>query len=604
MSLSSATEVDKEQDLISKLRQMFQQARDHKRGRYDQWMRNYKLVNNKMGSQTASNWAPSPRDSEIYPTLSALVAWMTDQSTIIDCTPYSDPGSLYYTFISGLANDLSAVLYSTWQVEDFEAQIKLVLWDAFIYGIGIFKNVWDNSLDDGYGNAMLKRVDPWSFYPDPDATSMEDAEYFVEARRMSYDELERRFPDKSAVLEASNSSGLDQIDERPTIFNDQSKKPKANPGALPSGQGRWSTPRTGPRTEVFPNQTVVVYEYWVRENRDWLDDDEGVTKDKAEKDRDNPKDPPQLAERHVEDAWRVIVLANGVILMDEWADELWSHKQHPYERYVFDDTGEFYGIALVDHLAYPQIYINRLLTALQYNAELTGNPIFIDSANSGLSRVGIINKPGQRLTVTGAAAMQNKPDWLTPPSMPQQVMDLVTFWISRLENTSGLSAIVRGATPNSRNSEGVMSSIQEAAFVRIRSALRNLEKTLERSAIKVADLIIDNFTEPRFLAIVGQTGELSTMALHARHFYSPSDGGATPLKFVIQIRAGASMPTSRQARMAEADQLFALQAIDDQALLEAHQYPHIPEILERKYNKIQAGLMGGTGARQRAGRKS
>ena len=76
----------------------------------------------------------------------------------------------------------------------------------------------------------------------------------------------------------------------------------------------------------------------------------------------------------------------------------------------------------------------------EQNAELIGNPIFVESANSGTSRVPIINKPGTRLTISGVQAMNNKPDWLTPPSMPPLIMDLVEFWIRRI-------AVIRGRSP-------------------------------------------------------------------------------------------------------------------------------------------------------------
>lgn len=584
--------------VVNKLSSMFIRSRDARRSRYDRWMRNYRLVNNQMGTTGVSSWMPGPRDSEIYPTLSSLIAWMTDNNTMVDCIPAADPHSDYYNYASNIANDLTNILYTNWQVEDYIAQEKMMLWDAVMYGVGIFKCIWDGDKDGGKGNAMMLRVDPWSFYVDPDATSLDDMEYCCEVRRMSYDEYERRYP-KAAGVEPSGSPTL-PFDEKPNQngqAQSQGGQPYANAGQLPtsgtygslgaSGVGNFGRPTSAPNYRSKEG-TVVVYEFWCRENEEWTDDYSDIPK----ADRPEP-------ETHVASRWRVLVMCQGKIVMDEYADDLWSHASHPYERFVFDDIGEFYGIALVDHLAYPQIYINRLLTMVQFNAELIGNPIFIEPANSGTARTPIINKPGSRLQVTGAAGMANPPAWLNPPQMPPFIMDLVNFWIMRIENTSGLSAITKGGAPAQRNAEGVIQSVQEAAFVRIRSALQNLEKTLERAAYKVADLIIDNFNEPRIMAIVGPDGNKTALALFAKHFWTPGRDGSEPLKYMIQCRAGASLPTSRQARIAEADKLYAMGTIDDQALLEAHQYPHIPEILQRKYQKIMQGLFNPPGARQR-----
>lgn len=598
----AATETYKDNDLelVSKLRKLFLAARDHRRGRHEIWNRNWRLVNNRMNTIGIASWQPGPRSSELYPTLSAIVAWMLDNNIAIDAIPAADPHSPFYGYQSALSNDLSAILYTNWIVEDYQFSEKLAIWDCLVYGIGIFKVLWDQERAGGLGNAMLTRVDPWSFYPDPQATSLEDMQYCIEARRMSLDEIERRYPDSHLAVEAS-AGGDNTLDERPEMTQESSQQPYANAGQIPgSGTmgglgasviGRFGRPTRPKGTDT--DKGVVVYEVWLRENEVWYDDYS-----------DMPKAQQPEEQKHVTSRWRVVVMAKGEILMDEYAEDLWSHAQHPYERYVADDVGDFYGIALVDHLAYPQIYINRLLSMLQQNAELIGNPIFVEASNSGTSRVPIVNRPGQRLTLSGVQAMNNKPDWLTPPNMPPMIMDLVQFWIQRIENTSGLSAITKGASPNQRNAEGVINSIQEAAFVRIRASLANLETTLEKCTRKLADLVIDNYDQKRIMAIIGPDGEKTAMVLFKNHFMMQSDGKDIPLEYIIQVRAGSSAPTSRQSRIGEADKLYTLGVIDDQAVLEAHQYPHIEELLKRKYEKQMKGLIGagGAGARQRAGR--
>jgi hypothetical protein len=77
--------------------------------------------------------------------------------------------------------------------------------------------------------------------------------------------------------------------------------------------------------------------------------------------------------------------------------------------------------------------------------------------------------------------------------------------------------------------------------------------------------------------------------LAAKHFWSPSiHGKQAPLKFSLLVMAGADNPTSRQARIAEADALFALQAIDRPALLAQHAFPHWQDIEQRMEKKEMA----------------
>ena len=578
--------------LVSRLRQLFLAARDARKPRQDNWNRNLRLLHNKLQTSGISSWQPQPKSSEIYPTVSAIVAWMMDNNISVDCIPAADPGSQIYPFLSKLANDLSAVLYTNWVVEEYNKAVKLALWDSAIYGIGIFKTIWDNERAGGLGNALLTRVDPWSFFPDPYATSLDNMNFCCEVKRMTLEEIERRYPDAHGDL--TNASGMDvQFEEKPKVGSANANVMMANPGQLPgsgtfgnlgpSTIGNFGQPHNR-RDFVDADKTIFVYEYWLRENEVWYDEEE---------------------EKHVMSRWRVVVMAHGQILLDEYADDLWTYGGHPYDCVLFDDVGDFYGISLVDHLSQPQIYINRLLSMLQQNAELIGNPIFMESSNAGTSRVPIINRPGQRLTISGTAAMQNKPDWLRPPDMPPGILELVQYWGSRIENISGLSAITKGATPSQRNAEGVINSIQEAAFVRIRSTIANLEAALESALSKNADLIIDNYDQKRVMAIVGPDGEKTAAVLFAHHWHIPSKDGDIPMEYQVQIRAGSSTPTSRQARIAEADKLYGMGALDDQAVLEAHQYPHIDENLQRLYEKRQKGLLGGAGpaSRQRSARK-
>jgi hypothetical protein len=522
---------------------------------------------------------PQPRDSQVYPVCAALVGWMMDQKVSFEITPSSDPKAPAYIFWSSLANDLERVMATNWLLEGYHRSDRLVVWDAITYGAGIYKSVWDGSAADGLGNARLVRADPWAFYPDPAATSMEDMDYCVEVRRMSWDEFERRYPDARTVTEASSFiSGSEPMDRRPDLGMDTDRAPKANLGALPGGNIRWSGPRPG--RDYTADDGVVVYEFWLRENRTKEDD----------------ADPDGV---DVVDGWRLVVVANGQVAMDELAGDLWDCGRHPYTRYAFDDMGEFWGTSLVEHLAHPQIYLNRLLTALQHNAELTGNPIFIDPSNSGLDRVGIVNRPGQRLRVntsamTGGASAG--PQWLTPPSMPDGVRQLVEYWGGRMKSIAGLEAF---DMPRERQGERTVHQAQEAAFVRVRDAIRGREAALSEAGNLLAQLIVENYDAPRMTAIVGAQGEKTALALVGRHFWNATPEGAMPLRFSLQIQAGSSRPTNRAQRAGEAQTLRALGAIDLLSMLQMMEVPNAEEIYKRLQAEAQAGIQPAS-ARQRA----
>lgn len=571
-------------ELAGRVRLLFMQARAARRPRVAKWNRSYRILRNRTWSATRDAWMPTPEVPEIYPIIAACVGWQTDQRPAWQVTPWSQPNTPYYEFYNSLANDLEVCMDSTWDINEGEAEVEQAVWDGYIYGTGIFKTCWDGSLDRGQGNAVVKRIDPYTFYPDPQATSMKDSNYFIEARTMSLQEVDRRWPGKM-----DNYRGMVEDVDSPPTENDGGAFPMASPGAI--------SPNTNPTygrpgqsrihgVDAIADPGVTVFEAWIREHHTIS----------------YPSDPADeqmgsAGRQHVDDTWRVVVVAGNCILMDEKASDIWSHGQHPYERYVPHRTGEFWGLSMVEMLTSSQLAVNRLLAALQLNVELTGNPVWVEEARAGITRAKITNKPGTRIQKN----TNSQAGWEAPPPVNPMMFTLITFFISEMERISGLSAIARGQSPSGRNSEGVIDQIQEASFVRIRMALRNLEWTLRACGNKLASLICENYTEPRMVAIVGPQEQQSTRALRGNHFYLPTPQGRIPMKFQLNVQAGSQQATSRMARIGEADALYALGAIDDIAVLEAHDFPNYAIVAKRVMDMKASGAMQPPGARQRAG---
>lgn len=573
--------------LSGQVRQLFLQARAARRDRVSRWNRSYRILRNRTWSGVRDPWLPTPEVPEIYPIIAAIVGWQTDQRPAWDVSPWAVPNTSTYSFYQQLASDLQVCLQSTWEINDGEPEIEQVVWDGHIYGTGVLKSCWDSSLEGGLGNAICRRVDPYTFYPDPQATSLRDCNYIIEARTMSIQEIDRRWPGSAdKVL----SGWTDDIDVAPTD-NDSSSPtfPKANPGAI--------SPNTNP-TYGRPGQSrihgadaindpgVTVFEAWIREHS-------------TVEIEDNPE-TGYYGDMHVHDEWRVIVVAGNRVLMNEKASDLWSFGTHPYDLYIPHRTGDIWGMSMVEMLTPSQLSVNRLLAALQLNTELSGNPVWVEEIRAGLSRTKITNKPGTRLQKSA----NSKAGWEQPPQISPYMFQLISFYISEMERISGLSAISRGMTPTGRNSQGVIDQIQEASFVRIRMAMRNMEWTLRGVGNKLAALITENYTTSRIVNVAGQDTEPAARAIKGNHFYLPTPEGRLPMKFNLNVQAGSQRATSRQARIGEADALYAMGAIDDPALLEAHNFPNWQSVAKRVMELKATGVIEPPGARQRTGRSS
>jgi hypothetical protein len=159
----------------------------------------------------------------------------------------------------------------------------------------------------------------------------------------------------------------------------------------------------------------------------------------------------------------------------------------------------------------------------------------------------------------------------------------------------------KGTAPQGRTSNAQAQNSQEAGFIRVRLAQRNLEIALSKIFARAAQLIIVNYDVSRTVAIVGPDGEQQALQLAAHHFMNPGKNGAQPLKFSLMVNGGATKPTSRSARFAEAMQLKAVGAVDNQYVLEAARVSHIPQVLARVQQEQQAAAEAAKAAHSEKG---
>lgn len=574
-------------ETVSYLKNLFYQARDARRPIKAQWDKDYRYLRGRYFSDgTRASHLLSKLPPEIFPIVRSTVGWMTDRRFGVTCSAACDPFSSYHKYYEDISDDLETTMQSSYRVNSEESEITLMLWDAFTYGTGISKTMWDGTLAGGMGDAKTRRVDPYTFYPDPAGKGMDGCNYFFEAKKISITELDRRFPGKGKLFDTG--SVVDPSDEMPDqLRSNTSSMPRANPAAIsPATSPRYGRPGTNNQingSQLLYDGQVTILECWIRDHEIYtvtLNDDEAG----------------EIEEEHVFDTWRVIVIAGQHVLLDEKAEDIWSHGKHPYDRYVPYDLGEFWGLSLVELLSAPQEIINRLLSSALLNIELTGDPILKEDRGS-TGRTSLVNKPGQRLPKTKGAEVE----WMEPPRIQSDIPAFLSFFLQRMEAISGLSAITKGGTTPGRNAQGVMDALQEAAFVGIRMALRSLESSLSSAFNKKASLIVENYNTNRMVAIVGEDGAKSTLALRARHFLVPTSNGAVPLEYTIAVEAGSSDDTSRRVREDKYITLFTLGAIDILTLLEALQVPNRDKVMERVTAQQAAGIEP-PGQRQRSKR--
>lgn len=559
--------MDHEMSVAALVNELFSRAKDARRNQMQAWKRNYHALNNRAYRPGKNAWDEEPAINEIWPPIASSVAWMTDQRPVTEISPVMPPFSPYADFYQALATDMNTAMASCFGNYNLKAEIGKVLWDVHTYGIGYYKNVWEGHLADGLGDAAFRRVDPFAIYPDPHAKNENEANYWFEARTMTVAEVERSWP--GAIKKLNNQFVDTRMESAPHKLDNEvdEHQPRVAMGALTPGNSTLYGNTGGKNTSDMP--VVSVIEAYIRGSVfDKVSD--GVTK--------------------VADDWRCIVVAGNTVLMDESCDDVNAFGTQPYTRQVLMDTGEWYGPCLVEMLIPSQRIINWLLGALNKNIYLMGNPVLLEDPRSVSRNRRHTIRPGQRLEGT-----PQQISWLNPPQIhPQIVMPLISYYKSEIETITGLSAMVRGFAPTGRNAQGVLDSVQDAAFVRVRAALRELENSLNVVTHRMAATIAEFYTEPRMMSVIGPDGQKTHQSLRARHFYAINSEKPTeriPLRFTLIADTGSELLTSKQARASQAVELYKVGAIDEQEVLKAQQWPNwkiVSQRVEQRNNQLAA----------------
>ena len=555
-----------EKGLARRVRELFQAARDHKRDAVTRWNRNTEVLQNRTWLGGRPRWMPSPEVPEVRPILHRVVGHVTDSRPTIDCIPFSDPGSENWPFLMQMADDLTTTIEASFISNGQEYEVARTVYDAYRNGTGFLKTCWDQSMDGGLGGVRVNRVNPFHIFVDPYATCDEELQYICEVRTMSMQELDRRFPGATRNTEELYF-GKDNDDQDMLSEEESPRLPMANPGSLDGSHfPHWGMPgqtRESVKDSVH-GAPVSVIEMYLR----------------AHKHKPARDDAPQPTA--TEEDWRCVVVSGNRVLLDEYCSDLFGYPKHPYDRYCPEEESQYWAVSMVELLTPSQLAINRSLAAIQQNLELVGNPMLKENTRSRSHRMTLTNKPGLRVPIGDGGDVE----WLQPPDIHPDHFRMIQFHIERMENVSGVYAHTSAQT--GRNSSDVMNAQQEQGFVRIRLALRNLEKTLHGVFLKYADLVVHNYTAERVVAVVGPSGEKMALALSSRHFHVETPKGAIPTRYMINVQAGSQMPVSPQAMAEKANMLFQMGAIDEIALLQAHRWPKADQVYERVMSQRQA----------------
>lgn len=404
---------------------------------------------------------------------------------------------------------------------------------TLIIGSAVYFVPWDTNVKSEYdGEIRAIEVNPFNLFPDPLATSVEDAEYIIYASYKHVNILKKLFPKKADKLNGG------EINYPELVGNRGSDMGKVN------------------------NQ-VLVLEIWCRDytSVEYEETGEDGKVYKVRK-RKYPKG-------------RVLTIAPELgILLDD--------KENPYDDGNFpfviikdyDIPFQFWGEGEVKHLLSPQKYLNDLSNQVIDNARLTVNMPWIIDKNAGIGYGQLTNRPGLVIRKNPGTTVERH----SPPSLPQYVSEKIEELKRDIETISGVHDVTQGRRPVGIQAGNAIMALQEAGQTRIRLKVKMLELGLSDLANMWYKRMQQFWKFERWVHYTDDNSKTQYEIITEEDLQHDFD---------IKISAGSTMPKNKSAmldimiRLGQTTAEDGLPVVDRETILDFIDVPHKDKIIER-----------------------
>lgn len=572
---------EEEQAAIKLAEKLYSEAKRYRQIVDWKWIDFYKFFRGKQWKERRPRYRHSEVYNIIFSEIQTIVALLTDTRPKIEALP-EDPSD--YQFAEIISNLLSY----NWDHYNFSSTVAEAVTDASVFGTAIGYVPWNSELCDGLGDYEFKTIDPFFFYPDPNAEGrINDPQcgYVIMAKPEDVDKVRRQYPENAESITADLSdmeTDFARDDQNQDILI---RSPVDNRVLLQDGSRN---------TSNKPNQVLVITLY--------LRSEEVVEQQIGEQlDPQTGLKTPLFQTKKKYPNGRCIKVANGVLLKD--GDN--PYKKFPYARLVdYTLPREFWGSGEVEQLSSMQTTVNTAISYLLDILKLTANPIWVVDAEAGVDEDNLTNQPGLAVVKNKGGEVRRESGTNAPPF----IFDIVNLMMDRIgQKLSSTTEVSTGAVPSANSSGYAIEQLQEAAQTKIRPKARNLEVFLKDIGDLMFDRIMDNYTLPRVVRITNdqkaaaqyfkiqiekvpmQDGEYKNVATvqpysfdQGTNSYQEQPPQTYELKSKMDLRfsVGTTLPFAKAQKAAMADKLFDKGIIDPEEYLTQLDYPNKEKILQ------------------------
>lgn len=450
--------------------------------------------------------------------------------------------------------------YLNWKHSWFKTTI-MAQKTALKLGGAILKTGWDKSL--GYsGDASYSYVLPYLFLPDPDALTLEECNFVFEVKALTLAEIRYLHPKKGKRVKPDFTQ-LDSLLFKGEAVGKGPLVPQVRVAeelhALPKSDGMRL------RDEYLGKALYI--ECWFR---DYTTVREGKR------------------ERLLYPGGRHVVFTQDLILVDE-PNPFW-HRRWPYVLLPdYPDDENFWPIGELELILTLQQLQNKAISQVVDNLTIFGNPVWIIDDQSGVRADTIDNSPNAVIRkVQGTEVRRDD-----PPNLPPYVIEMATRIQHDIEDITGAHDIIQGRRPEGVRAYSAIRQLLEAAEQRLRLKLIWQQEALRQAARQITSNVMQYYTHERFMRILGRKKvERMIRSRLAQGLNVDEKGKAVEDRLVFNLEEAyeaydyaseteVMTHNTRQLMRDMARDLYAIKAIDREALLKMLGVPGWEEIIER-----------------------
>lgn len=399
-------------------------------------------------------------------------------------------------------------------------------WHALKYSVGFWQVLWDEDEEE----ICVNVIDPYDLYIDPTARSLNEARYIV---------LTVRKP-------------LELLKEDPKYDHETVEKVKTdNLLSSSSLRSRIMQNTKGNMSNSVDNGTVIVKEFWIKE------------KDESGK--------PKI---------KVVTIAGGQIIRDEDTDL----DQIPFFKLDADvEPLSIYGQGWVKNMISPNKLLDRLESQVAEYNEIMNKGKWITDKGAGVRIInnenGQIIEKKRNYTVTQAAIAP------LSSSIFQQIQNANGY----IEDLGGAHDATLGRVPTGANSGDAIEALQAGDSNNLSELTENLELFLEDVYEYILYLASKKYQFARNIIPIAPNGSREFIKLIGEEAGNkPEDAVVIPSKNAVDVKMSSWLAHSAEARRRVLKELYQLQVIDAQTVLEGYQIGNVADVVQRvKEQKAQ-----------------